>query len=58
MRKDKVKRGGSVEIPKGLCTVCWEEADYADECRSMKKVRKPLKNREDCYVDFSDIVRK
>ncbi len=58
MKKGSVRRGERLEIVKEFYTACWEEADYADECRPLKKVNRPLKNKDDYYVDFSDIVRK
>ncbi len=58
MRKDKVRRGGPVDILKEPYMACWEEADYADECRPAKKLKRPLRSKEDSYVDFSDIVRR
>ncbi len=53
--KKSVYRGATLSYP----SVCWEEADYADEClpSTVKKQKIYRSRRDDSLVDFSDVVR-
>ncbi|WP_457600385.1 hypothetical protein [Hydrogenivirga sp.] len=37
---------------------CWEEADYADECKpvDVKNLNGENRRKEDYYADFSDVA--
>ncbi len=59
MKRDSVRTNEQLKVITKYLPVCWEEADYADECRPSIafKNRRYRRRKEDYYVDFSDVVR-
>jgi len=62
MRRRSAKKGllrSTEQVkPKANCPyTCWEEADYADECRLSTVFINRGSKKEDCYVDFFDVER-
>ncbi len=58
MKTDVFKITEYAEIISKYSPVCWEEADFADECQPKDFTKLNGKNRrkEDYYVDFSDLI--
>ncbi|NPA42271.1 MAG: hypothetical protein GXO18_08370 [Aquificae bacterium] len=59
-KTDIYKMSEYVEIVSEFQPACWEEADFADECRPVdfKNLNGENRKKEDYYVDFSDLVVK
>lgn len=57
-KTDVYKLSEYISLLKDLQSFCWEEADYADECKpvDVRRLNGERRRKEDYYVDYSDIV--
>ncbi len=57
-KTDVFKLSEYLELIREVQPACWEEADYADECRPVdfRNLNGENRKREDYYTDFSDLA--
>jgi len=57
-KTDVFKMSEYLNILQEYQLTCWEEADYADECKpiDIRRLNGERRKKEDYYVDYSDIV--